>query len=80
METSVPETSQSVTGACQGCVLWKRAEAPADDESAEYQDFRRCVSVYRPGLAGRQILNEAGQLLTAPDARCGYFVSRGGER
>lgn len=78
----MPEpTAECVTGrACLGCMFWKHAEKPAADESAEYRAFRRCSSSLRPQLAGRQILNAAGKILTAPDATCGYFASRGGER
>ena len=77
----MPEpTSQCVTGTCVECVFWKAAELPAKDESAEYQGFRRCSSSLRPGLVGRQVLDERGRIMTAPSARCGYFSGRGGER
>lgn len=66
--------------ACLGCLFWKSAEKPAADESAEYVAFRRCSSSLRPQLVGRQILNAAGKILTAPDATCAYFAGRGGER
>lgn len=74
------QPSQSVTGICLACVLWKRAELPAKDEASDYQEFRRCSSSLRPGLVGRQVLDERGRLLTSPSAGCGYFAGRGGER
>ncbi|WP_104992698.1 hypothetical protein [Deinococcus sp. NW-56] len=65
--------------ACHASLLWRPAFRHHPHEAAEYRPYRPCADTLRPAFVGRQAMSVSGRLLTAPDARCDHWASRGEE-